>query len=79
MAIMFIERTIKKYSMIVIANNYYRYVICIKLNETVKDPEVGTPLFNQTSKNVDDACDRQWRMTFEHCSCSYTIFSSRSV
>ena len=35
--------------MIVTANNYYRYVICIKLNETVKDTEVGTPLFDPTS------------------------------
>ena len=23
----------------------------------VKDPEVGTPLFDPTTKNVDDACD----------------------
>ena len=54
---MFIEWTIKKHSLILIANNYHIYNICIKSNETVKDPEVGTPLFDPTSENVDGACD----------------------
>ena len=45
--------------MIVTANNYHIYIICIKLNETVKDPEIGTPLFDPTSENVDDPCDSQ--------------------
>ena len=45
--------------MIATANNYHIYIICIKLNETVKDPEVGTPLFDPTSENVDDPCDSQ--------------------
>ena len=52
---MFIERTIKKHSMIVTANNENIYII--KFNETMKDPEVGKPLFDPTSENVDDACD----------------------
>ena len=56
-AIMFIEWTIKKHSVIVTTNNYHINVICIKLNESVKDPEVGTPLFDPTSENVDDVCD----------------------
>ena len=29
----------------------------MKLNEIVKDPEVGTHLFDQATENVDDACD----------------------
>ena len=41
--------------MIVTANNYHIYIICIRLNKTVKNPEVGTPLFDQRSENVDDA------------------------
>ena len=45
--------------MIVTANNYHIYIICIKLTETVKEPEVGTPLFDPTSQNSDDAGDRQ--------------------
>ena len=52
---MFIEWTIKKHSMIVTTTNCYINIICIKLNETVKDPEVRTPFFYPTSKNVDDA------------------------
>ena len=43
--------------MIVTANNYHIYIICIKSNETVKDPEVRTRLIDPTSGNVDDACD----------------------
>ena len=43
--------------MIVTTNNYHINVICIKLNESVKGPEVGTLLFDPTSENVDDACD----------------------
>ena len=77
MAIIFIELTIKKHSMIVTTSNYHINVIYIKLNETVKDPEVEAPIF-----------DPQWRMlmmyvivktTFELCSCSCTIFSFRRV
>ena len=41
--------------MIVTANSYHINIICIKLNEIVKDPEVKTPLFNPTTENVDDA------------------------
>ena len=44
-------------SMIITANNCQINIICLKLKETVKDPEVGTPLFDPTQKNVDDACD----------------------
>ena len=36
--------------MIVTANNYYINIICIKLNEIVKDPEVGTPLFDPATE-----------------------------
>ena len=43
---MFIERTIKKHSMIVTASNYHINIICIKLNEIVKDPDAGAPLFD---------------------------------
>ena len=43
--------------MIVTANNYHIYIICMKLNETAKDPVVGIPLFDPASENVDDACD----------------------
>ena len=43
--------------MIVTANNYHINIIYIKLNEIVKDPEVEAPLFDPTTKNVDNACD----------------------
>ena len=43
--------------MIVTANNYHINIICIKLNEIVKDSESETPLFEPTAENVDDACD----------------------
>ena len=43
--------------MIATANNYHINIICIKLNEIVKHPEVGTPLFDSTTESVDDACD----------------------
>ena len=43
--------------MIVTASNYHINIICIKLNEIVKYPEVGTPLYDPTKENVDDACD----------------------
>ena len=43
--------------MIVTASNSHINIICIKLNEIVKDPEVGAPLYDPTTGNVDDACD----------------------
>ena len=43
--------------MIVTANNYHINIIYIKLNEIIKDPEVGTPLFDPTTENVDDSWD----------------------
>ena len=43
--------------MIAAASNYLINIICIKLDETVKDPEVRTPLYDPTMENVDDTCD----------------------
>ena len=45
---MFIEWTIKKHSIIVTTNNCHINIISVKLNETVKDSENGTPLFDLT-------------------------------
>ena len=45
--------------MIVTANNYHINIIFIKSNEIVKHPEVGTPLFDLITENVDDACDSE--------------------
>ena len=42
--------------MIVTASNYHINIIYIKLNEIVKDREIGTPLYDPTTENVDDAC-----------------------
>ena len=36
-------------SMIVTASNYQMNIICIKLNEIAKDPEIGTPLYDPTT------------------------------
>ena len=43
--------------MILTASKYHINIICVKLNEIVKDPKVGTPLYGPTTENVDDACD----------------------
>ena len=52
---MFTEWTIKKHSVIVTAN--HMDIVCIKLNEIVKDSEVGTLSFDPTTEKVDVACD----------------------
>ena len=56
---MFIESTIKEHSMILTATNYHINIIRKKLNEIVQELEVGTPLFDLTTENADDACDSE--------------------
>ena len=63
--------------MIVTASNYHINVICIKLNETVKDPEVGAPIFDPQRKTLMMYVIVKTK--FELCSCSCTIFSFRRV
>ena len=38
--------------MTVTASNYHINIICIKSNEVVKDPEVGTPLYDPATEHV---------------------------
>ena len=63
--------------MIVTASNYHINIICIKLNEIVKDPEVGAPIFDPQRRVLKMYVIV--KTTFELCSCSCTIFSSRRV
>ena len=63
--------------MIVTASNYHINIICIKLNEIVKDPEVGTPIFDPQRRMLKMYVIV--KTTFELCSCSCTIFSSQRV
>ena len=59
--------------MIVTASNYHINVIFIKLNEIVKDPEVGAPIFDRQRKML--MMYVIFKTTLELFSCSCAIFS----
>ena len=59
---MFIEWTIKKHSMIVTANNYHIYIICIKLTELWKNLR-SEPLYSTRHRRIviDNS---EWHLNF---------------